>query len=261
MHRKKKPGFIQEIVKWHRAVGMVSAVFVLLLALTGMMLNHTDALGLSQRYVQSSMLQGWYGMAAPEVRKSYPVGDAWVTQLEDRLYYNERELDGHYAALQGAIAVGDEVVVALTDGILLLDRQGNIVEEVHAPRGLPTLRAIGEWKGKVIIQGEGEQRVADQALMTWSRTTAHEDVRWSTATPPPVVLGLAIRQHYQNKMLNTERVVRDIHNGRILGRWGAWLMDGMALAFIAMVLTGTWMWWQRRNGMQAGGKKAKKSPH
>ena len=60
-------------------------------------------------------------------------------------------------------------------------------------------------------------------------------------------------------MLNTERVVRDIHNGRILGPWGALLMDGMALAFMGMALTGAWMWWKRRNGVKPEGKKAIKS--
>lgn len=260
MHRKKKPRFIQEIVKWHRTVGMVSAVFVLLLALTGMMLNHTDALGLDQRYVQSRVLQWWYGMVAPDVLQSYPVGDAWVTQLEDRLYYNERELGGHYGPLQGAIGVGDEVAVALADGILLLDRQGNTVEEIRAQQDLLPVRAIGEWNGKVVVRRAGEQLIADAALMTWSRIS-RQNVRWATAATPPAALRQAIRQHYQNKMLNTERVVRDLHNGRILGRWGALLMDFMALAFIAMALSGAWMWWQRRNGEPAGGKKTKKTAH
>ncbi len=260
MHRKKKPRFIQEIVKWHRTVGMISAFFVLLLALTGMLLNHTDVLELSQRYVHSSLLQGWYGLAAPAVQKSFPVGDAWVTQLEDRLYYNEHELGGHYASLQGAIGMGDNVAVALANGVLLLDRQGNIVEEAHALRGLPTLQAIGEWHGRAVVQGEGQQLVADPELLKWLPIDL-KPVQWSRATTPPEALGLALRKLYQNKMLNTERVVRDIHNGRILGRWGAWFMDGMALAFIGMALTGVWMWWQRRNGLQEEKKRARKSPH
>ena len=258
MHRKKEPRFIKAIIKWHRIAGVISAIFVLLLALTGMMLNHTSALGLDQRYVQSRILQGWYGMTAPDVQQSYPVGDAWVTQLEDRLYYNESELGGHYAPLQGAIGVGDDVALALADGILLLDRQGNTIEKIRAQPGLPPVGAIGEWNGKVVIRREGEQYIADQALLTWTRVS-WQKVRWATAATPPVALRLAIRQHYQNKMLNTERVVRDIHNGRILGPWGALLMDLMALAFIGIALTGTWMWWQRRNGAPPGGKKAKKS--
>lgn len=263
MYHKKEPRFIKAIVKWHRIVGIISATFVLLLALTGMLLNHTSALGLDQRYVQSRMLQGWYGMTAPDVQRSYPVGDAWVTQLEDRLYYNESELSGQYAPLQGAINVGDGVAVALADAILLLDRQGNTIEEIRAQPGLPPVGAIGEWNGKVVVRREGGQFIADQALLTWTRVSYQkvrwQKVRWATAATPPAALRLAIQQDFQNKMLNSERVVRDIHNGRILGPWGALLMDFMAQAFIGMALTGTWMWWQRRNAAPPGGKKAKKS--
>ena len=137
MQRKKKPRYIQEIVQAHRVIGIVSAVFVLLLAVTGIMLNHTDALDLDQRYVRSTVMQWWYGLAAPDVLQSYPVGDDWVTQVEDSLYYNARPLGKHYTPLQGAIEVGDEVAVALADRILLLDRQGNTVEELRTQQGQP----------------------------------------------------------------------------------------------------------------------------
>ena len=258
LHRKKEPRFIKVIVKWHRVVGIISAIFVLLLAVTGMMLNHTSALGLDQRYVQSRMLQGWYGMTAPDVQRSYPVGDAWVTQLEDRLYYNASELMGHHAPLRGAIGVGDDVAVALADGILLLDRQGNTIEAIRLQQGLLPVSAIGEWDSKVVVRHEGDQFIADPALLAWSRVTHHQKVRWSAAAMLPAPLRLAIQQDFQNKMLNSERVVRDIHNGRIFGPRGALLVDIMALAFIGMALSGTWMWWQRRNGAPPGGKLAKK---
>jgi hypothetical protein len=260
LHPKKKPRFIQEIVQAHRIVGIVSAAFVLLLAVSGMLLNHTDALGLGQRYVQSTAMQWWYGMAAPDVLQSYPVGGAWVTQVEDSLYYNARPLGRHYAPLQGAIDVGDEVALALADGILLLDRQGNTVEELRAQQGQSAVRAIGEAGGRVVVQREGQRLIADPALSTWTRVT-RQKVRWATAAAPPAALRQAIRQDYQNRMLNAERVVRDLHNGRILGPWGALLMDMMALAFIAMALSGAWMWWQRRNGLLAEGKRARKSTH
>ncbi len=260
MHRKKKPRFIQEIVQAHRVVGIISAAFVLLLAVTGMLLNHTDALSLDQRYVQSRVMQWWYGMAAPDVLQSYPVGDAWVTQLEDGLYYNSRPLGRHAAPLQGAIDVGDEIAVALADRILLLDRQGNTVEELRAQPGQPPLRAIGESGGRVVVQREGQRQIADPALLTWSPLT-QQKVRWATPAAPPAALRLAVRQDFQDKMLNAERVVRDLHNGRILGPWGALLMDAMALAFIAMALSGAWMWWQRRLGLLAEEKKARKSTH
>lgn len=260
MHRKKKPRFIQEIVQAHRVVGMVSAVFMLLLAITGMLLNHTDALKLDQRYVQSRMMLWWYGMTAPDVMHSYPVGDAWLTQLEGRLYYNGRELGGRYTPLQGAIDVGDEVAVALADRLLLLDRQGNMLEEIRPPGHLPPLQAIGESGGQVVVRGDKGRYIADRALSQWS-PLAGQGVRWATDDTPPPALRTAIRERYQSRMLKAERVVRDLHNGRILGPWGALLMDLMALAFIVMASSGIWMWWQRRNGLLAEGKKARKSTH
>lgn len=260
MRHKKKPRFIQEIVQAHRIVGIVSAVFVLLLAVSGMMLNHTDALGLDRRYVQSGAMLWWYGMAPPDVLHSYPAGDAWVTQVEDSLYYNARPLGRHYAPLLGAIDAGDEVALALADGILLLDRQGNIVEELRAPPGQAAVSAIGEAGGQVVVQRAGQRLIADPALLTWTPVT-RQKVRWAALAAPPAALRQAIRQDYRNRMLNAERVVRDLHNGRILGPWGALLMDMMALAFIAMALSGAWMWWQRRNGLAAQEKTARKSVH
>jgi hypothetical protein len=258
LRRKKRPSYVQTIAKGHRIVGVISAGFVLLLAITGMMLNHTDTLGLDQRFVHSRILQAWYGMVAPDVRQGYALGDAWITQWQDSLYYNERPLSGRYAALQGAVALGDERVVALADGILLLDPQGNIVEEIRASQDLPPVSAIGEWNGRVVLRRGGEQFVADPMLSTWTRT-ARQKILWASASNPPPALLLALRQDYQDRMLNSERVVRDIHNGRILGSWGALWMDSMALAFIGMALTGAWMAWQRRNGAQPARKKPRKS--
>ena len=260
MRHKKKPRFIQKIVQAHRIVGMVSAVFVLLLAVTGMLLNHTDALGLDRRYVQSRAMLWWYGLAAPDVSHGYPAGDAWVTQVEDSLYYNTRPLGRHYAPLLGAIDVHDGVALALADGILLLDRQGNTIEELRAPQGQAAVSAIGASNGRVVVQRGGQRLIADPALLTWTRVT-HQRVRWATAAAPPAALRQAIRQDFQNHRLNAERVVRDLHNGRILGPGGVLLMDMMALAFIAMALSGAWMWWQRRNGQPAQAKKAGKSAH
>jgi hypothetical protein len=43
-----------------------AALFVLILAASGLALNHTETLGLDERYVHSQALLGWYGIEAPE---------------------------------------------------------------------------------------------------------------------------------------------------------------------------------------------------
>ena len=46
---------------WHRRIGLTAIILVIVLAVTGIMLNHTEALKLDETYVESATLLGWYG--------------------------------------------------------------------------------------------------------------------------------------------------------------------------------------------------------
>jgi hypothetical protein len=43
-----------------------------------------------------------------------------------------------------------------------------------------------------------------------------------------------------------QQLLIDLHNGRILGHFGVWLMDLAAGILIFLALTGIWMWGRRR---------------
>ena len=49
-------------------------------------------------------------------------------------------------------------------------------------------------------------------------------------------------QAYRGSGLSLERVILDLHSGRIVGQWGVYVVDGAALLFLALVITGLWMW-------------------
>ncbi len=46
---------------------------------------------------------------------------------------------------------------------------------------------------------------------------------------------------YRGKGLLLERVLLDVHSGRILGAWGVYLVDAAAVLFLGLVLSGLWM--------------------
>lgn len=71
-HRVK----LRSMYQWHRYFGVAIALFVILLSVTGMLLNHTVQLALDKRYVQSNWLLGWYGISAPEQIRSYHTAQA-----------------------------------------------------------------------------------------------------------------------------------------------------------------------------------------
>jgi len=51
---------------------------------------------------------------------------------------------------------------------------------------------------------------------------------------------------YRGKGLPLERVIIDIHSGRILGQAGVLLVDFMALLFLSLAMSGVWMWYKYR---------------
>lgn len=52
--------------RWHRRVGMAAALFVVLLTVTGIVLNHNAALKLHTVHLQSGWLHSWYGLPDPK---------------------------------------------------------------------------------------------------------------------------------------------------------------------------------------------------
>lgn len=249
---------IKALALWHRLAGMISAVFIVVLAITGILLNHTHELGLGGRYVNSGALLAWYGISAPVDITGYPVGKAWVTQIGDRLYFDKKQIEGRYGKMIGAVALQDGTAIALTDTLVLLDKQGNTMEELRTLQELPRdIDAIGELDGQLMVRGPREQYRADKEFAHWQAVRGPK-VRWASPALPPEEIKAGVQQLYRNQILSMEQVVRDLHNGRILGSWGYWLMDGAALAFIVLAVSGVWLWWRRRESDKQGAKKIHK---
>ena len=57
--------WMRRLMVWHRYVGLAAAVFVALFAITGLLLNHSRALGLHHINVSSDWMMRWYGVPEP----------------------------------------------------------------------------------------------------------------------------------------------------------------------------------------------------
>lgn len=53
-------GYLRPIYRWHRALGVVSVVFVIVLSITGILLNHNAKLGLNTSIISSEWLLNLY---------------------------------------------------------------------------------------------------------------------------------------------------------------------------------------------------------
>src|SRR5580765_1208385 len=60
--------------RWHRRIGFAAMLFFLILAVTGLALNHGQGLGLDGRFVHAGWLARWYGVKTEPPRHAFRSG-------------------------------------------------------------------------------------------------------------------------------------------------------------------------------------------
>ena len=235
----------------HRSFGAFAVIFVLSMVISGLVINHSNDLGLDQRKVSQSSVLGWYGLGKPASIQSYAVNNDWVSFAGSQLYLNDKSV----ATIQGgigAVSNGDLLIAAGSDELLLLDHDGNLVERLPwTPISTAPIEAIGlSTKLIVSVKTANQVWLADAELLNWQR--AEEPIAipsWSTSEPAPAELQKSITNLYRGEGLSLERVLLDLHSGRIFGSIGVLIYDLLALALGFLSISGLVLWFRgRRNG-------------
>ncbi|OOO01051.1 MAG: hypothetical protein USCGTAYLOR_02749 [Chromatiales bacterium USCg_Taylor] len=234
--------------QWHRRVGMTGAVFFIFLITTGLLLNHTGALGLGKRFVETQWLLDLYHISAPEPPVAFSAGEHFVSRLGDRLYLDMKELPERADRLIGGLKLGDTLLVAIPGKLLVVSPTGELIERIESAEGVPAgMTRIGlTASGQLVIHAAHGDYLADLEKLDWRKSTTAA-VGWATPLALPPELEEKLMQAYRGSGLSLERVILDLHSGRIVGQWGVYVVDGAALLFLALVITGLWMWMKQRN--------------
>ncbi len=240
------PRLVGLLWRWHRRLGLAAALFALLLAVTGILLNHTAELGLDRSFIDAHWLHRAYGDRGGTL-PAYRLGERWLFRSADgRVYLDALEVAPCRGALVGAAAAGELLVAACAEELLLLTGEGVLVESFAAATGLPTpVTAIGELEGGVLLQVDGAWRVADlDAVEFGERPPAGAVIRQLAPGSLPDALRRAIPS--AGDWLTWERLLLDLHSGRLFGRAGVLLVDAAGVLLGCLALSGVAMWWLHR---------------
>lgn len=241
----------------HRWIGAGASLFVIFMVLSGVLINHSGGFSLDQKQVSHPALLNWYGLTGPARVQSYSAAGHWLSVAGSQLY-----LDGLYVApvtgAVGAVFSGEMFLFAAEKEVLLIDGLGRLIERQDwNPPGGHTADAIGLLDNKeVVISSGGVLWLADAGFLNWHPPADPlAEPQWSqTGDTPEDMLG-AIKQHYRGTGLSVERVLIDLHSGRILGDAGILLYDLLAMLVGFLALSGLVMW--VRISRKSSGKHAK----
>ena len=194
----------------HRWAGIGLFVFLIFLALTGIALNHSTALGLDKRHVSSTWLLNAYGI-------------------------EERE------PLPGMVRVGALVAVADVDQVHVLTNTGVLVESIDVANDLGgPIRRIGRLRDRVVIDGSGRQLISDADVMQFDRRDADGDasIDWSNEVDASIPELESLQVLWRGPGVTVERVLLDLHSGRLLRLPGKLLLDLVGVGFLLLAFTG-----------------------
>jgi hypothetical protein len=241
-HKKPFAWFI-----WHRRFGLVALLLLIVLAITGIALNHTEELELDHKIVANEWILDWYGLNPKGKAISYVINDKMrITQWGDKLFYNDNLLMDSQVTLLGAATSGKNIlVVAFANNLLLLDANGELIEQT-SPGFMPIVK-LGNLDKQVVVETQGGKLYqADKDIVSWQEI-ADAKVLWSQPVDLPVYWQQRIKRNWRGNGLTAERVILDLHSGRIFNaRWGVYIMDTSAMIMLLLGFSGSWIWWSRR---------------
>ena len=254
-HRRRRLK-LRSLYVWHRWLGVAAALWVVVLSLTGIALNHTEELALDATPVEWSWLQDAYGIRSPVEVPAFRAGGRWVSQWGDRIYLDARPAGRLGGPLRGALEVDGIIAAAGDNEILLLTPAGERVELLGPAHGVPAgIAALGRGPGgRPVVRAAHGLYVSDREFTAWRHLDAGA-VRWSDPAPLPAALHEAIAPAYRAGLLSAERVLLDLHSGRLLGRAGVWLSDAAAVILVVLALSGTFLWSRQIRRRRAGDRR------
>ena len=244
---KARARLLRSLYIWHRYMGLTAALFVVVLAITGLAMNHTEELELDSTNVQSNTLLDWYGIHAPEIKNSYKAGIHQVSEVGENIYWDTLKIPGLAAPLIGVVEYSDFIIVSVENQLLLFTTGGELVEQLGSAAGVPRdMQAIGlTTNGDLAIRAaQGFYRV-NADFLEWHKTDSLT-ATWVHSEKPSVQHEQALQASWRGSGLPMERVMLDLHSGRILGSWGVYLMDAATIVFMMLAITGVWLWSKRR---------------
>jgi len=236
-----------DLVIWHKWLGAIATIFIIILSITGVLLIHTLDLNLHEKFVDSDWLLSWYDISPKNPPRSYAIDDHIFTQIDEQLYIDNLELPTSDEVLRGVIQVDNEFVIAFDNSLFLLTAEGELIERLSSLQGLPQgLLSIGlNSDDRIIIKTSQDLYVLDLDLIEW-RATEEDNISWSASTDLPEELQTELLGKYRGNGLPVERVIVDMHSGRFLGKYGIWIMDLAVIIFLALSISGWWVWFKRR---------------
>ena len=222
-------------------------MFIIILSITGIMLNHTESLRMDERPVGQGWLLSVYGIQEPESGPAFEIDGHQVSQMGEQIFLNTqalKRLEG--SVLMGAAPFQDMLVIATSLRLALFTQELEFVDELtlEEPDKIKALGIVSD--NQVLVKTSAGQLLGvDPDFTELNLLESIPEVDWLHPGELPNNILQDLKQGFRGEGLPLERVILDLHSGRLLGRIGVYLMDSAAILMLLLTFTGLGIWISR----------------
>ena len=235
--------------KWHSWAGLVSALILLNLAITGVLINHTDDLTLDQRHISFAPLLKWYGFKPPGRAIRFYQPNSHLIQLDEAVYLDQLRLFDSVEQVIAVCPVGEMLALINRIETRLITPVGELIETIPLPDTLVTKveRATCATNGPQ-IEAAGQLFGSDELFADWHPVDWSANIIWSEPELLTRAERTAAYHLYHQRSLTWERLLLDLHSGRLLGITGVVIVDAAAVLLLLQLLSGIYLFWRQGSG-------------
>lgn len=224
----------------HRWLGIVLLVPLTIACVTGLILNHTVDLDLSNRHVTESWIQSRYGMTLEGEPEAYGFnGNAYAARWDDHLFHSKNIVDDN-SLLVGAVPLRDGTAVVTATSVHYFGFDGELIETLDSltlPE-TPITRAGRTEDLTLVIETESGNFTSDANLLDFSEIPSGQSIAWSSSVTPTDANLKTWKTAFSGDGIPLDRVILDLHSGRFFGTIGKWVYDLTVIGVLILSATG-----------------------
>ncbi|MCL1050464.1 PepSY domain-containing protein [Shewanella abyssi] len=252
-HPNLRVKLLRQLRPWHRRIGIFSTLLVIFMAVSGVLINHSNQLSLDTAPVKQSWLLDYYGIKAPTQVSLYQVNPHTLVSANNQVWLNQQTILEANGKVLGVVDYQGMIVAVDSSHLYLISSDGELLETQSSATGLPVgIEAIAKSE-RLWLKTTSGRFIADSDLIDWSLDSSNKPIDWVSQLDNSQTQ--EVTEQIRASRLHWERVLLDMHSGRFFGALGPWLMDLVALALIIMSLTGCYIWLQHKPAKVKRGKK------
>ena len=199
---------------------------------------------MDERPVEQGWLLSVYGIQEPEVGPAFELEGHQISQLGEQIFYDTQALKRLAGSqLMGAVPFQDMFVIATSLRLALFTQELEFVDELtlDEPDKIMALGVVSD--NQVLVKiSTGQQLGVDPDFTELSLLETVLEVNWLHPGELPDNILRDLKQGFRGEGLPLERVILDLHSGRLLGFLGVYLMDSAAILMLLLTFTGLGIW-------------------